>query len=119
MLRPPARKGEQQGPGGSLFKPLRQVIRSVNETFKGQLDLEQHRGRRPRGATHLRRGPTGGRPAGFATEEVLRKYKERNTVERCIARLKQWRGLAIRTDKLALAYQAALHLAATLILTRR
>lgn len=28
-----------------MFKPLRQVIESVNETFKGQLDLEKHRGR--------------------------------------------------------------------------
>ncbi|WP_149182705.1 IS982 family transposase [Streptomyces sp. TRM49041] len=44
LLRP-ARKGERQRPGGALFKPLRQVIESVNETFKGQLDLEQHRGR--------------------------------------------------------------------------
>jgi transposase len=29
----------------------------------------------------------------------------------------QWRGLAMRTDKLAIAYQAALHLAAILIWT--
>ncbi|MER6237611.1 transposase, partial [Streptomyces clavifer] len=43
----------------------------------------------------------------------------RNTVERCIARLKQWRGLAMRTDKLAIAYQGALHLAAILIWSRR
>jgi hypothetical protein len=28
---------------------LRQVIESGNETFKGQLDLEQHRGRTPGG----------------------------------------------------------------------
>ncbi|WSK39898.1 hypothetical protein OG761_17075 [Streptomyces tubercidicus] len=48
-----------------------------------------------------------------------RSYKQRNTIERCINRLKQWRGLAMRTDKLALAYQAALHLAAILIRTRR
>jgi hypothetical protein len=48
LLRP-TRKGEQQRPGGSLFKPLRQVIESVNETFKGHLNLEQHRGRTPRG----------------------------------------------------------------------
>ncbi|GGJ27584.1 hypothetical protein GCM10010121_043560 [Streptomyces brasiliensis] len=48
LLRP-TRKGERQRPGGSLFKPLRQVIESVNETCKGQLDLEQHRGRTPRG----------------------------------------------------------------------
>ncbi|MGA5559467.1 IS5 family transposase [Streptomyces lavendulocolor] len=39
----------------------------------------------------------------------------RNTVERCINRLKQWRGLATRTDKLAIAYQGALHLAGILI----
>ncbi|MEU9033226.1 IS5 family transposase [Streptomyces sp. NPDC048383] len=63
----------------------------------------------------LRRGRAGGRPPGFDAET----YKQRNTVERCIARLKQWRGLAMRTDKLAIAYQAALHLAAILIWTRR
>ncbi|MFE9768194.1 IS5 family transposase [Streptomyces sp. NPDC005808] len=61
----------------------------------------------------LRRGRAGGRPPGFDAET----YKERNSVERCIARLKQWRGPAMRTDKLALAYQAALHLAAILIWT--
>jgi hypothetical protein len=48
LLRP-IRKGELQRPGGSLFKPLRQVIESVNETFKGHLNLAQHRGRTPRG----------------------------------------------------------------------
>ncbi|WP_435843788.1 IS5 family transposase [Streptomyces fructofermentans] len=63
----------------------------------------------------LRRGRPGGRPPDFDTET----YKERNTVERCIARPKQWRGLAMRTDKLAIAYEAALHLAAILIWTRR
>ncbi|MFJ7150673.1 IS5 family transposase [Streptomyces sp. NPDC100445] len=63
----------------------------------------------------LRRGRQGGRPPGFDREA----YKQRNTVERCINRLKQWRGLATRTDKLAIAYQAALHLAGILIWTRR
>jgi hypothetical protein len=48
LLRP-TRKGEQQRPGAHLFKPLRQVIESINETFKGQLDLEHHRGRTPGG----------------------------------------------------------------------
>jgi hypothetical protein len=28
-----------------LFKPLRQVIESINQTFKAQLDLERHGGR--------------------------------------------------------------------------
>ncbi|WWQ69530.1 IS5 family transposase (plasmid) [Streptomyces sp. Q6] len=62
----------------------------------------------------LRRGRAGGRPPGFDAEA----YKQRNTVERCISRLKQWRGLAMRTDKLALAYEAAVHLAAILIWSR-
>lgn len=43
------REGEAERPGAELFKPLRQVIESVNESFKGQLDLEQHRGRTPAG----------------------------------------------------------------------
>ncbi|WTQ32936.1 IS5 family transposase [Streptomyces virginiae] len=63
----------------------------------------------------LRRGRAGGRPPAFDAEA----YKQRNAVERCINRLKQWRGLAMRTDKLAIAYQAALHLASILIWARR
>jgi transposase len=63
----------------------------------------------------LRRGRQGGRPPGFDADA----YKQRNTVERCINRLKQWRGPAARTDKLAIACQAALHLAAILTWARR
>jgi hypothetical protein len=44
LLRP-ARKGEAERAGASLFRPLRQLIESVNQTFKGQLDLERHGGR--------------------------------------------------------------------------
>ncbi len=45
ILLRPARKGEQARPGARFFKPLRQIIESVNDTFKGQLDLERHGGR--------------------------------------------------------------------------
>jgi hypothetical protein len=48
LLRP-ARKGEPDRPGARFFKPLRQVIESVNQTFKAQLDLERHGGRTPAG----------------------------------------------------------------------
>jgi hypothetical protein len=48
LLRP-ARKGEAERAGSQLFKPLRQIIESVNDTFKGQLDLERHQGRTPGG----------------------------------------------------------------------
>jgi hypothetical protein len=48
LLRP-ARKGEKPRPGAQFFKPLRPIIESINETLKGQLDLERHRGRTPAG----------------------------------------------------------------------
>jgi hypothetical protein len=50
LLRP-ARKGEPEPPGAQYFKPLRQVIESVNDTLKGQLDLELHGGRTVDGVT--------------------------------------------------------------------
>ena len=48
LLRP-ARKGEAPRAGARFFKPLRQIIESVNDTFKGQLDLERHGGHTPGG----------------------------------------------------------------------
>lgn len=53
--------------------------------------------------------------AGFDRET----YKQRNTVERCINRLKQWRGLATRYDKTATVYLAGLHIAAIFIWSAR
>jgi hypothetical protein len=44
-----ARATEQPRPGAHLLKPLRQVIESVNDTLKGQLDLERHGGHTPTG----------------------------------------------------------------------
>ena len=51
VLLRPARKGEPGPPGSPYFKPLRQVIESVNDTLKGQLDLERHGGRTVDGVT--------------------------------------------------------------------
>ena len=44
LLRP-ARHGEPDRSGARFFKPLRQIIESVNDTLKGQLNLETHGGR--------------------------------------------------------------------------
>jgi hypothetical protein len=49
VLLRPVRKGEARRAGQELLRPLRQVIESVNWTFKGQLDLERHGGRTPEG----------------------------------------------------------------------
>jgi hypothetical protein len=51
VLLRPARKGEPEPAGRQYFKPLRQVIESVNDTLKGQLDLERHGGRTVDGVT--------------------------------------------------------------------
>jgi transposase len=58
-------------------------------------------------ANRVRRGQGGGRPPAFDREA----YKQRNTVERCINRLKQGRGLATRYEKTATIYLAGLHIA--------
>lgn len=62
-------------------------------------------------ANRKRLGSRGGRPPAFDCDA----YKQRNTVERCINKLKQWRGLATRYDKTATIYLAGLHLAAIFI----
>jgi hypothetical protein len=41
----PAKTNEAPRPGAAFLKPLRQLIESVNDTLKGQLDLERHGGR--------------------------------------------------------------------------
>ena len=41
----PAYRTEPPRPGQRLLRAVRQTIESVNQTFKGQLDLEQHGGR--------------------------------------------------------------------------
>ncbi|MEU9063633.1 IS5 family transposase [Streptomyces sp. NPDC048430] len=66
-------------------------------------------------ANRKRLGSRGGRPPAFTREA----YKQRNTVERCINKIKQWRGLATRYDKTATIYLAALHLAGIFIWSAR
>jgi transposase len=62
-------------------------------------------------ANRKRKGSAGGRPPALDTE----LYRKRNVVERCFNRLKNWRGIATRTDKTARNYRAGILLASTLI----
>ena len=59
-------------------------------------------------ASRKRRGRTGGRPPAF--DPVI--YKRRNVVERSFNRIKDWRGLATRYDKLAITYRGGVVLRA-------
>jgi len=47
-----------------------------------------------------------------------RRYRERNKVERLVNRLKQFRRIATRYEKLAITFLALIHLAAALIMIR-
>jgi transposase len=70
--------------------------------------------RRDQIAHRAGRGARGGRPPGFDKEA----YKQRNVVERCFNRLKQWRDLATRFAKRASIYRASLVLIAAIIWLR-
>ena len=63
----------------------------------------------------LRRGSRGGRPPAFDRKT----YKQRNTVERCNNRLKQWRGIATRYEKTATIHLAGLHSAGIFLWSAR
>lgn len=67
--------------------------------------------KRDQAANRKRKGRRGGRPVSHDTD----LYKERNTVERLINKLKAWRGIATRFDKTPESYLAGLHLRASMI----
>jgi len=65
-------------------------------------------------ANRKRKGGQGGRPPAF--DAVL--YKHRNLVERCFSKLKQFRAIASRFDKLASRYRSGLLLASLILWLR-
>ncbi len=73
---------------------------------------------RSRGITHIiperkdqRERRRRGRPPEFDREA----YRRRNVVERCVNRLKQWRGVATRYEKRAVNYRAMVIIASLII----
>lgn len=65
-------------------------------------------------ANRKKKGSRGGRPVTHDTD----LYRDRNTVERAINRMKTWRGIATRYDKTPESYLAGLHLRAAAIWIR-
>ena len=67
--------------------------------------IPERRDQRQRRATHP------GRPLAF--DAAI--YRRRNVIERCVNRLKQWRGIATRYEKRAVNYRAMVIIAALMI----
>lgn len=86
---------------GYSYPRCRRVLRErqIKHTIPQRRDQQAQRAARP------------GRPLVF--DRTI--YARRNVVERCINRLKQWRGLATRYEKRALNYRAMLVLASIVL----
>lgn len=65
-------------------------------------------------ANRFKRGSSGGRPPNFDAEQ----YKERNTVERCFNKLRQFRVVATRFDKREVIYPGTIDVASIKIWLR-
>ncbi|MFC0496237.1 IS5 family transposase [Streptomyces mutabilis] len=79
--------------------------RGIAHTIPEKTDQQRHR---------HNRGRHGGRPPAFDRH----LYRRRNVVERCINRLKGFRGIATRYEKTATSYEAAVNLASFLLWAR-
>lgn len=87
--------------------PCREYLRrrGIRHTIPEKTDTE---------AARLRKGSRGGRPPGFDKD----RYKKRNTVERAVNRLKNFRAVATRYDKRAYVFLGTIT-AATLVIWLR
>ncbi|WRZ87928.1 IS5 family transposase [Streptomyces sp. NBC_01007] len=85
----PRKKPESLAAGKACSNgPIREYLRrrGIRHTVPEKTDSQ---------AARLRRGSRGGRPPGFDED----RYKKRNTIERAVNRLKQFRAVATRHDK--------------------
>lgn len=108
------------GRGRPRTRPDRLIAKKVSRTDKGYSYPRCRRLLRARQIPHTiperrdqrtRRAARRGRPLAF--DKVV--YARRNVVERCINRLKQWRGLATRYEKRAANYRAMIVLVSIVV----
>lgn len=103
----------RSGPGRPRTRPGRIVADQAYSSRAIRVELRRRRivavipERRDQRAHRARKGSAGGRPPAFDAES----YKDRNTAERCINKLKQHRAVATRYDKRDYIYQGSLTVA--------
>ncbi len=110
----------RRGPGRPRSRPAR-VLADKAYSSKGNRAYLRRRGIKAiipvkeDQKTHRRnRGSAGGRPPAFDAHQ----YRDRNTVERCFNKLKQYRAVATRYDKREHIYQGTIDVAAIRIWLR-
>lgn len=98
--RPRTRPARLLGDKAYSIKAIRTDLRRrrIAATIPERIDQQANR---------RKRGTAGGRPPTFDSE----RYTDRNTVERAISKLKQFRAVATRYDKRAYMYLATVDIA--------
>jgi len=103
------------GTAGRLRKRPKHLIADKGYSYPSCCRLLQKRGIRhtmsERRDQRERRRRHRGRPPSFDATT----YARRNVIERCVNRLKQWRGIATHYEKQAVNYRAAVVIATLLI----
>jgi transposase len=104
---PRTRPGHVLGDKAYSSKAIRSYLRrrGIKATIPEPADQQANR---------ARRGHKGGRPPQFDRE----RYKQRNVVERCVNKLKQFRAMATRYDKRDYVYQGTIDVASIRIWLR-
>lgn len=102
--RPAAVPADKAYPSRAIREHLRR--RGIRAVIPVPPDQRGHR---------LRRGSRAGRPPAYDRETC----KQRNPLERCINRLKQWLGIATRYEKTAAVHLAGLHVASIFLWSAR
>jgi transposase len=121
---PPVHPRAEEDPHPSAGRPrTRPGAVAADKAYSSRANRAQLRKRRIKAvipekkdqiANRKKKGSRGGRPVTFDAE----LYRDRNTVERLINRLKDWRGIATRFDKTPESYLAGLELSASMIWVR-
>jgi transposase len=94
----PQRLLADRGYGKGLYRRMLKA-RGIPHTIPERCDHRERRAKRS------------GRPLVFDSD----LYARRNVVERCVNRLKQWRGIATRYEKRAVNYRAMVVIASLMI----
>ena len=110
-IRVPRRRGRPRKRPGRLVADKGYSYRKCRRALRRRGIRHVIPERRDQRAQRAAAGARGGRPPGFDRAA----YRRRNAVERCINRLKQFRGLATRYEKRAVNYRALVVLAAIVI----